>query len=38
MKAAASYLKPRLQEHDILVLMGAGDVFRLAGIILGKEK
>lgn len=35
-KQAASILKPRLKNGDKLILMGAGDVFRLAQLLLNK--
>lgn len=34
---AAAYLRHRLHQGDLLLTMGAGDVYRIADILLGKE-
>lgn len=34
---AAAYLRSRLRKGDLLLTMGAGDVYRIADILLGKE-
>ncbi len=34
---AAAYLRSRLRQGDLLLTMGAGDVYRIADMLLGKE-
>ena len=33
-----AYLKPRLQEHDLVITMGAGDIWKLHDLFLGAGK
>lgn len=37
LQSAATYLRHRLRKGDLLLTMGAGDVYRIADILLGKE-